>query len=157
MSPFSDPVPCNCCIPQQKEIGMSLPQLNRECSHWLLFSSGKTNLIVVDELWVPSWSYLDEEWCWNFLWPIVHVTFYLCVSEQITGYELNFCEDQAKGSLPRSNIHEVDKGSWLGEAFDGRRYCQEGYSGAEAGSNPENRCEEHSWEDNPWGKRTKSE
>ncbi|KAI4530891.1 hypothetical protein MG293_018749 [Ovis ammon polii] len=31
--------------------------------------------------------------------------------EQITGYELNFCEDQAKGSLPRSNIHEVDKGS----------------------------------------------
>ena len=74
-----------------------------------------------------------------------------------TGYELSFCEDQAKGSLPRSNIHEVDKGSWLGEAFEGRRDCQEGYGGAEAGSNPEKRCEEHGWEENPWGKRTNKE
>lgn len=70
---------------------------------------------------------------------------------RVAGPELTSCVDVAKGSLPRSNIQDVNKGSCLAEGAGDRRQCQQAHTGAEAESDPVQGHEDHRWDKNPNG------
>lgn len=76
---------------------------------------------------------------------------------RVAGPELTSCVDVAKGSLPRSNIQDVNKGSCLAEGAGDRRQCQQAHTGAEAESDPVQGHEDHRWDKNPCSRRTNTE
>lgn len=58
--------------------------------------------------------------------------------------------EEGKGSLPGSNVHEVDKGPRLAEAAGGQTQDQEGHGDAQAEADPGQEHGEQAGEEHPW-------
>lgn len=59
-------------------------------------------------------------------------------------------EEEGKGSLPGSNVHEVDKGPRLAEAAGGQTQGEEGHGDAQAEADPGQEHGEQAGEEHPW-------